>query len=582
MLLTIKRYISGSLRARLLTILLMFSMLGLTLLGLVLFWRSSDILIANESEHNRSELNQLVSNLEWFVGQTDVITKDFDASDIVQTVLSQTAGGGTIDIDDQREVDHFIGKTVVTHSQWLAAINLFDGNGVNYYEGPPGTSIIGEKYRAMESSLFYERMIEGKGRMVVGPMDPGGQYVLFGRVVNSTSEFRPSGIMIMHIKLAAITNYFAKSGLEGSAQYILYNPYGDIIGSGEQDLEGRYLVSVQDGEEITLSETRYLISRQEIPMADWRLLKLTTIHSIIASTEVLKQTIWIYGLVYSVLIIFLSIFISRWISRPLINLTNLMKRSKEERFLIKAPTQREDEVGQLSRSYNLMMKEINDLINKEYKLNYLNKEMELHSLQAQINPHFIYNTLDTINWSARVQGMDEIGKMAESLANLLRISIRDQDKPYHIREELDYISNYMSIQQYRFEDRIRMELDVTPDLYEVSIPRLIIQPLLENAIVHNVDRNDGPTVIAIRMTVDEPHKVVSISVSDNGTGIPQDVLYDLDKKKYEDSAFPRGLNNVHRRLILNYGELTGLNIISSKEGTTIEFKIPLEKEGVSS
>jgi two-component system sensor histidine kinase YesM len=582
MLLTIKRYISGSLRARLLTILLMFSMLGLTLLGLVLFWRSSDILIANESEHNRSELNQLVSNLEWFVGQTDVITKDFDASDIVQTVLSQTAGGGTIDIDDQREVDHFIGKTVVTHSQWLAAINLFDGNGVNYYEGPPGTSIIGEKYRAMESSLFYERMIEGKGRMVVGPMDPGGQYVLFGRVVNSTSEFRPSGIMIMHIKLAAITNYFAKSGLEGSAQYILYNPYGDIIGSGEQDLEGRYLVSVQDGEEITLSETRYLISRQEIPMADWRLLKLTTIHSIIASTEVLKQTIWIYGLVYSVLIIFLSIFISRWISRPLINLTNLMKRSKEERFLIKAPTQREDEVGQLSRSYNLMMKEINDLINKEYKLNYLNKEMELHSLQAQINPHFIYNTLDTINWSARVQGMDEIGKMAESLANLLRISIRDQDKPYHIREELDYISNYMSIQQYRFEDRIRMELDVTPELYEVSIPRLIIQPLLENAIVHNVDRNDGPTVIAIRMTVDEPHKVVSISVSDNGTGIPQDVLYDLDKKKYEDSAFPRGLNNVHRRLILNYGESSGLNIISSKEGTTIEFKIPLEKEGVSS
>jgi two-component system, sensor histidine kinase YesM len=578
MLQSIKRYISGSLRTRLLAILLLFSMAGLALLGVVLFWRSSNILIAQEREHTRLELNQLASNLESFIGQTDVISKDFDAAEIVQTVLSQSAARGSADVDEQREVDHFIGKTVVTHSQWLAALNMFDAKGVNYYEGPPGTSITADEYQALRSTSFYERMVRAKGRMVVGPLDPEGRYVLIGRIINSTSEFRPFGVMIMHVKVEAITNYFDKSGLGASTEYVLYNPYGDAIGSGNHEMGGRPLVSVSDGEEVTLGETRYLVSREDIPVADWKLLKLTTIQSIIGSTEVLKQTLWIFGMICAVVIIFLSILISRWISRPLINLTNLMKRSIEERFLIKAPAQREDEVGQLSRSYNLMMKEINDLINKEYKLNYLNKEMELQSLQAQINPHFIYNTLDTINWAARLHGMDDIGKMAESLANLLRISIRDQDKPYHIREEIEYISNYMSIQQYRFEDRIRMELDVAPEVYDVPIPRLIIQPLLENAIVHNVDRNERPTTIVIRMTADDAERAVMISVTDNGTGIPDHVIAGIHRTEKEESAFPRGLANVHRRLVLEYGESAGLNIHSSDEGTTIQFKIPSKKE----
>ena len=228
-----------------------------------------------------------------------------------------------------------------------------------------------------------------------------------------------------------------------------------------------------------------------------------------------------------------------------------------------------------------MMQEINDLINKEYKLRYLNKEMELRSLQAQINPHFIFNTLDSINWAARMHGLDPVGRMAESLANLLRISIRDQDKPYRISEELAYITNYMAIQQYRFEDRIRLELDVPAELNDVLIPRLIIQPLLENAIVHNVDTADRPTVIAIRMRPDVSGSYAVVSVSDNGKGIPGDVIAHIRSSEQEkDAAFPRGLTNVHRRLVLSYGEEGGLDLSSSEEGTTIQFKIPIEKEEI--
>jgi two-component system, sensor histidine kinase YesM len=270
--------------------------------------------------------------------------------------------------------------------------------------------------------------------------------------------------------------------------------------------------------------------------------------------------------------------ISNWVSRPLNNLKKLMNKSIEDRFLVKAPMAQLDEVGQLSHSYNLMMQEIKELINKEYKLKYLNKEMELCSLQAQINPHFIYNTLDTINWAARLYGHDDIGRMAVSLANLLRISIRDQDKPYLIRDEVEYISNYMAIQQYRFEDRVKLELHVQDELYDISIPRLIIQPLLENAIVHNVDRNDHATVIVISMKTDENNEFAIITVSDNGIGIPASVVESIFSVEGDhESAFPRGLANVHRRLILNYGD--GLVIQTSLQGTTFRFRIPIKKDG---
>lgn len=253
-----------------------------------------------------------------------------------------------------------------------------------------------------------------------------------------------------------------------------------------------------------------------------------------------------------------------------------MNKSIEERFLMKAPAKRLDEVGQLSRSYNMMMTEINELINKEYKLNLLNKEIELRSLQAQINPHFIYNTLDTMNWVARTHGVDEVGEMAESLANLLRIAIRDQNKPYRIIEELTYISNYMSIQKYRFEDRFRVEMDIGEEVKNVFIPKLILQPLLENAIIHNVDHNPNPTTIKLSMKADYYRQFVFISVADDGVGINQKVVDGLEMDM--DATFPRGLANVHRRLCLNYGSDYGLTIVITS-GTTITFKIPFKTEG---
>ncbi|WP_123041111.1 cache domain-containing sensor histidine kinase [Cohnella candidum] len=575
---TLKRMVGRSLRARLLTILLLFSMLGLTLLSLALYWRSSDILIEQEQRHNRLELDQLANNLQAFVTQTDVISKDFAASETVQSVLARSNATGGVDIDEQQAIDRYIGKTVVTHSDWLSSINLFDLHGSSYYEGLGATIIGQEAYKALLASPFYQRMEEGRGKMVVGPLDGDGSHVLVGRIVNRISDFQPAGLLIMHVKVNAVTSYFSASGGSGTSHYALFNPYGNALRSDSDEPSDTRLLKVRDGAETKVEDTKYLLSRADIPGADWTLIKLTSIESIIQGTVVLQQTLLVFGLVSAPVIVLLSIIISDRVSRPLNKLTGLMRKSVEDRFLVKAPTERLDEVGELNRTYNLMMQEINDLINKEYKLNYLNKEMELRSLQAQINPHFIYNTLESINWASRMHGLDDVGRMAESLANLLRISIRDQDKPYRVREEISYVSNYMAIQQYRFEDRVHLELDVPESLYDVRLPKLIIQPLIENAIVHNLDTADRPVHIVFRMRTDESGAFAVVTVADNGGGIPDAIIGGFDRE-VEGDGFPRGLANVHRRLVLNYGESGGLRIHSSPNGTTIRFKIPMEKEG---
>jgi two-component system sensor histidine kinase YesM len=573
----IKRIISGSLRARLLTIFLLINIFILTMLVVIVYWRSSELLIEHEREQNKLELSQIASNLELFIQQVDIISKDFDATSDVQTVLLEAISYRNDDFDEQRAVDNFIGKMVVTHSQWLVAINMFDRNGNNYHKGLSSTQIPTQEYERFKNTRFYERIVEGKGKMVVGRADFSGDYIVVGRVINSTVDFNSLGILFMYVKPSSVTNYFDKSGAGNTSHYLLQDAQGHMIGGKLPHSPTLNLLKIHDGEEIEIEGMKYLASRENIPFTDWQLLKLTTINSIIESTQVLKHALWIVSLICGVLIILLSIVISRWITRPLNSLTRLMNKSIEERFLMKAPAKRLDEVGQLSRSYNMMMTEINELINKEYKLNLLNKEIELRSLQAQINPHFIYNTLDTMNWVARMNGLDEVGEMAESLANLLRIAIRDQNKPYRITEELTYISNYMSIQQYRFEDRFRVEMDIGEEVKDVLIPKLILQPLLENAIIHNVDHNPNPTTIKLSMKADHYRQFVFISVSDDGIGINQKVVDGLEMADM-DATYPRGLANVHRRLCLNYGNDYGLDIVTTK-GTTISFKIPFKTEG---
>lgn len=160
-----------------------------------------------------------------------------------------------------------------------------------------------------------------------------------------------------------------------------------------------------------------------------------------------------------------------------------MERFGQGDFEVNCIVESEDEIGKLSRSFNQMVRDMNHLVETVYDQQLLNQEAELKSLQMQINPHFLYNTLETINWMAKAQGNEEVGEMTVALGKLMRFSLSGRTF-ITMREEVESLKNYFRIQKMRYSDKLNLEISVPKELMDIYLPKLLIQPIAENAIVH--------------------------------------------------------------------------------------------------
>ena len=249
---------------------------------------------------------------------------------------------------------------------------------------------------------------------------------------------------------------------------------------------------------------------------------------------------------------------------------------------------RNDELGFLNKTFNEMAKEINHLVNWIYREQITRKDAEIKALQSQINPHFLFNTLESINWMARLNNVPEISETVSALSSLMEASIGRDDRLITIQEEFTYIDNYILILKRRFEDRISLKKNVAPEVLGVKIPRLLIQPLIENAVYHGIERSRDKGIISLNAWIGGD--MVHIQVEDNGMGIEQEELEMLNNKlSMDNDTYFRsmegakkksiGIENVNRRIKLFYGEKYGLKIESKiGEYTRISVTIPLHKE----
>lgn len=208
------------------------------------------------------------------------------------------------------------------------------------------------------------------------------------------------------------------------------------------------------------------------------------------------------------------------------------------------------------------------------------KELELLALQNQINPHFLFNTLNVLSKLAILEGAEKTSDLIVSLSNLLRYSLQKLDKPVTLQEELDHIREYVTIQQARFRDRIRFDLHFDASVLQQQIPALTIQPFIENAFLHGVaDMEDGAV---ITLTLSRANEDVQIEISDNGKGMTEETrlsVLRLEGEVESSSSTGLGMQNVFRRLQLFYGKEGMVEISSSTgQGTTITIRIPVKKE----
>ncbi|CAH0118382.1 hypothetical protein PAE9249_00869 [Paenibacillus sp. CECT 9249] len=283
------------------------------------------------------------------------------------------------------------------------------------------------------------------------------------------------------------------------------------------------------------------------------------------------------------------IWLSRSITRPIHLLVRTAKQISKGNLQITPPVfRRDDEFRILSEAFHQMLTNIRKLIAKErehLERDRLVKELELKALQSQINPHFLFNTLNALSKLALIEGAERTSNLTISVSNLLRYNLRKLDKPVTLREEVDNTKEYFAIQQARFRDRIRFEMHIEETAMDQQIPCLSLQPILENAFIHGVEGMEEGAAVSLSITRSEDE--VLVTIADNGAGMSEEVrksLLDLGSPEpfrpyMERKSTGLGSRNVFKRLQLFYGRNDIVELESEPgKGTTVRLRLPM-KEG---
>ena len=269
------------------------------------------------------------------------------------------------------------------------------------------------------------------------------------------------------------------------------------------------------------------------------------------------------------------LLISYTFTRPIGKLMTAMKEIEKGDFKIQVVNKSRDEIGRLTESFNFMVSKIDHLVKEVYQEKIAQKNAELEALQAQINPHFLYNTLDSINWMLMDIGADDISDVVVSLGDILKYSIHGKDVLVPLNEEVQYIESYLCIQKNRLEDRLCTSMEIQKETRACMVPKLILQPMVENAILHGIEpMKDGGRV---RITAGLEQQNLLITIEDNGPGMAPEELEQCRAAVYSESGATDsiGMRNVHRRLCLHFGKEYGLAIESGhQEGTIVTLRMP--------
>lgn len=339
----------------------------------------------------------------------------------------------------------------------------------------------------------------------------------------------------------------------------------------QSSLNGTYEILDIDGH-------HYFAVRGRIPSYDWDYICLVSYDAIMSGLRISQFL--------CVILIMLCVFSALMVSRRLINslvyhfntlIVKMKAFGKDETTIPNVDydySSREDELGVLHRQFDHMAYKIQNLIQVNYVNELLKKEAQLKALETQINPHFLYNTLESVNWRAKAIGETEISSMVEALGALLRVTLSKKESIFTLEEELNLVRSYMTIQKIRFEDRLSFRIDVPQELMKASIPQLTIQPLVENAIHYGLE--EMTEECCIRITANSEGKLLHIKVSNSGSLFEEGLLQKLHNNEIQPHGFGIGLLNINKRLKLTFGDDYGLTLFNQDEQAVAMVTIPLQ------
>ena len=391
------------------------------------------------------------------------------------------------------------------------------------------------------------------------------------------------GTIVVNIDLNSVIEDSTRGyQIEDSLLYLIYSGGKELFHSpdlNQEDIPRLMAATTDDYGVIRMNEQYFFYTKNLIPDFDWEYICFTPYDSVIRSQRLylFLSACIIAGIFILSLIFSQKLFetITGHFSKLLLKMKCFGENNTQLVSFDYDYKMRNDEIGELHQRFDQMANQVRDLIEKNYVSEILNKEAELKSLENQINPHFLYNTLESINWRAKAVGADEISIMVESLGALLRNTLSRKDHMIStIKTEIDIVKDYMSIIQFRFDEMLQYSIDVPESLYAVPLPKLSLQPLVENAINYALEEMTDTCHIAI--TAVRIEKDVLITITNNGSQFPENILQRLADGEVDPHGFGIGLLNIQKRLQLQFGVEYGLTLKNDElhDLAIVELKIP--------
>jgi two-component system, sensor histidine kinase YesM len=416
--------------------------------------------------------------------------------------------------------------------------------------------------------------------------------VFFIRKITKIPTQMIIGYVNIHININAFKMVLANTKaneIQNSMNVLILNDEGQVIFANGKHLIGnlRSVVdpallkqSLPEGE-LKWKDKQYLYTFEKSNYTGWNTVILIPKDVVLLKQKRIQDIVVVVGIITMLLIAAVSYILSHQITLPLSNLMRKMSMVELGDLNQRMEYAGKNEIGRLSRMYNHMLDSISRLIREVYESKLAEKNAQLSALHAQINPHFLYNTLNIMKAISRLRGIEEVAEISESLAGLFQYSMKNLHQPVSLAEEIDHINNYFKIQQHRFGNRLELQREIPKALLQSSILKLTIQPLIENAVNHGLRKMKKGGRISIRAAQDDG--VLSITVSDNGEGFQEEELAQLYDILNSSNALNSsqgvtlgiGLQNIHQRIQLYYGNTYGLTLSSKPgEGTTVTLVIP--------
>jgi two-component system sensor histidine kinase YesM len=565
-------------------------------MGLITFWwywKSTQIITKSVKNYSHELIKEANDNFELTLKDIDYLSTviSLNKSDVAQALSNQA---GTMNYEQllmDRKLDDFI-SSLYGYKYYISSILIVGANGKKYSQGTTLSTdeVIREPwYRELAENKTARIFIKTHSTRSANQaaLFPSQNVISVARGIFDDHQFL--GVVLIDFRYDIIQKIFSTKIPHESSLFVIdqngdfvYHPDNRFLGRNiRKTVYNKLLPMIQNSEgsfSFWVKKNETFVVYYKSDYTHWTTIGMISQKSMMREfVKTTNQTLYV-SLFALFLVLIAANIIALTMTRNIFRLRDAMKYVGQGKFDTKVVIRTGDEIEELSRGFNTMVGEIQQLL-QDVKNNERQKRLaELKAYQAQINPHFLSNTLNTVRWLAQGQKAINIESLVTSLIELLQVSMADADF-ISIRQELEYLKDYLTIQEYRYCDKFKVQYEIEPAILGMMTPKFILQPIVENALIHGIAPLDHQGLIAIKGYQDGEN--IIITVRDNGVGITTDKMagiFQQDQNKDRQRFSSIGIYNVNERLKMNFGEDYGLKIESIPGVfTTVTITLPVRE-----